>query len=69
MDGSQSHRLPVLEEAAGAGRKLWGPTLVGTFCFPTDGRDLGAYRLPCTEVPTRLSQVVSRKSSIVTPRF
>lgn len=69
MDGSQSHRLPLLEEATGAGRKLWGPTLAGTFCFPMHGRDLGAYRLPCTEVSTRHSPVVSRKSSIVTPRF
>lgn len=65
MDGSQSHQLSLLQRAAareGAGRQLWGPTVRGTFCFPTDGRDLGTYHLPCTEVPTGYSE-------IVTPRF
>lgn len=69
MDGSRSHPLPLLQQAICAGRELWGPTLAGTFCFPMDGRDLGPYRLPCTEVPTRHSQLVSRKSSIVHPQI
>lgn len=43
---------PFCNRQTGAGLELWGPTVAGTFCFPTDGRDLGAYRLPCTEVPT-----------------
>lgn len=49
MDGSQSHpehrAIASCKGRAGARRELWGPTVAGTFCFPKDGRDLGADRV------------------------
>lgn len=60
---------PAITSATGNGcsSRALGPHSRRYLLFPRDGRDLGPYRLPCTEVPTPLQS--SRQSSIVTPQI